>query len=142
MPSITSDSGGPPDLVGLVQGEIQSARSETRPTSRQQLADVVRQRTGMPFAEAFAFVDTYCDENEPGVPGYLQEEFAVPYLKVVAVVNVIIGVSIVYHGVQVYRAGQQAWGWYCGGVLFCGLGVFSWVQSLEREVLWRKKRRK
>jgi len=142
MPSTTQNPGETPDLVGLVQGEIQLARSETRPTSRQQLADIVRQRTGMPFADAFAFVETYCDENEPGVPGYLQEEFAVPYLKVVAIVNVIIGSVIIYRGVQVYRANLPAWGWYCAGVVFCGLAVFTWVQSLEREVLWRKRKKR
>jgi len=96
----------------------------------------------MPFNEAFAFVDTFCDENEPGVPGYLQEEFAVPYLKVVAVVNAAIGVFLIYRGVQVYRANQVSWGWYCAGVVFCGLAAFAWVQSLEREILWRKKRQR
>jgi hypothetical protein len=124
----------------MVQGEIMLARSETRPTSRQQLADIVRERTGMPFNEAFAFVDTYCEENEPGVPGYLQEEFAVPYLKVVAVVNVLIGVFLIYRGVQLYHTERVSWGWYCGGVLFCGAAAFAWVQSLEREVLWRKRK--
>lgn len=142
MSPSTQDTSGPTDLVGLVQGEINLARAETRPLSRQQLADVVRQRTGMPFADAFAFVETYCDEHEPGVPGYLQEEFAVPYLKVVAIVNALIGMGIIYRGVGVYNKHLPAWGWFCAGVVFCGLGVFAWVQSLEREVLWRKKRAK
>lgn len=142
MVPTTKDSEGSLDLVELVKGEIRLAREETRPTSRQQLADIVHRRTGMPFQEAFSFVERYCEEHEPGVPGYLQEEFAVPYLKVIAIINVAVGVGLIWNGVNVLKKQHPAWGWFCAGVLFCGLGVLSWVQSLEREILWRKKRKK
>lgn len=139
MSTMTQDSSGPSELQTLVQTEISKARNETRPTSRQQLADIVHARTGMPVADAFAFVDSYCDEHEPGVPGYLAEEFAVPYLKVVAVVNVLVAIGIFYNGVRVYHTGKPGWPWFSLGVIFFGLGALSWVKSIEREVERRRR---
>jgi len=134
MSSATRESSGSHDLKDLVASEIRKAREETRPTSRQQLADMVHARTGMPAAEAYSFVDTYCEEFEPGVPGYLQEEFAVPYLKVIAIFNVIIAIALCYYGVKIYRVNPKYWVYVSGGVVFLGFAALSWVKSLEREM--------
>jgi hypothetical protein len=142
MSSATQESNGSSDLVELIASEIRRAREETRPTSRQQLADIVHNRTGMPVAEAFSFVDIYCEEHEPGVPGYLQEEFAVPYLKVLAVVNAMIAVGLCYYGVTLYRTPKPYWIPICIGVLFLGLSALSWVKSIERELSRQKGGRK
>lgn len=141
MSSAIEESSEAADLVELIASEIRKAREDFRPTSRQQLADVVHARTGMPLADAFSLVDLYCDEHEPGVPGYLQEEFAVPYLKVLAVVNALIAVGLCYYGVTLYHTNKPYWIALCIGVLFFGLGALSWVKSLEREYNRQKKTR-
>jgi hypothetical protein len=130
------------DLVELIEKEISTARDERRPTSRQQLAEIVNERTGMPVPEALTLVDTYCDEKEPAIPYYLQDEFAIPWLKAVAVINVVIGVAFLWYGVKVLRTvpAKPGWPWFCIGTIFCGLGAFAWVQSLERFVERRRKR--
>jgi hypothetical protein len=130
------------DLIDLISSEILLAREQTRPTSRQELATIVHKRTGMSHADAFEFVDRYCDDNEPGVPGYLQEEFAIPYLKVLAIFNAAVALVICYYGVMAYRAGRPGWWvWVCIGVCVFGLGALSWVKSLEREHERHLKRR-
>lgn len=136
-----NDSGT--DLVELISKEISLARDERRPTSRQQLAEIVNDRTGMPVPEALTLVDTYCDEKEPAIPYYLQEEFAIPWLKAIAVLNVVIGVAAIWYGVKVLRTTppKPGWPWFSLGTIFCGLGVFAWVQSLERFAERRRKRR-
>lgn len=141
MASTTDKNPDSPDLIALVSQEIRTARMETRPTSRQELANIVHQRAGMPMSEAFEFVDRYCDEHEPGVPGFLQEEFAIPYLKVLAVINAIIAIVLCYNGVESYKTKQHPW-WAITsvGVIFFGLSALSWVKSLEREVERSKKK--
>jgi len=129
------------DLIEIISGEIQTARDQTRPTSRQELANIVHARTGMSVGEALEFVDSYCDENAPGVPGYLQEEFAIPYLKVLAVFFTAISLFICYHGVRLYQDRKPGWVWLCIGVVLFGLGALSWVKSIEREVERSRKGR-
>src|SRR5688500_10236048 len=69
------------DAISLIEGEICRADQERTPISRQTLAQLVNQKTGLPSADAVALVDEFCEERAPGVPYYLQEEFAIPYLK-------------------------------------------------------------
>jgi hypothetical protein len=134
---------GSQDLIALVSQEILAARMATRPTSRQELANIVHERSGMPVSDAFEFVDRYCDEHEPGVPGFLQEEFAIPYLKVLAVFNAIVAIGLCYNGVRAYEAKSPHW-WavVSFGVLFFGFSALSWVKSLEREVERNRKKAK
>jgi hypothetical protein len=142
MSSTSHGPEGAQDLIDLISTEIHLAREETRPTSRQELAHIVNARTGMPLTDAFEFVDRYCDENEPGVPGYLQEEFAIPYLKVVAVFFAIVAMVLCYNGVSLYRTAHPWWIWVTIGVLFFGAAALSWVKSLEREWDFKKKKQK
>jgi len=140
---MSSTTKGPEDNVDLIQliaSEIKESREQYRPTSRQRLAELVQERTGMPHAEATALVDTYCEENEPGVPYYLQEEFAIPYLKVIAVLNVLCGIAACYYGVKVLKTSKPGWPWFCLGTTFCGLGALAWVKSLERYAARKRQR--
>ena len=129
------------DAIGLIEREISRAQFDCRPISRQMLAESVNTETGLPIADALALVEQYCEEKAPGVPGYLQEEFAVPYLKVIAVVNVIVGIGVMLFGVNSSRTSNAAlWPYLCVGTIFCGLGAFAWVVSLERYAERRAKR--
>ena len=127
--------------VDIIQGEIQKARNDRRPTSRQMLAEIINERTGMPVAEALHIVDAYCEAEEPAIPYYLQEEFAIPYLKFVAIVIALVGIAFVWYGVMQQRLGKPAYVWYSLGTVVIGLGVFAWVQSLEKYVKRRRQRR-
>ena len=129
------------DAITLIEREIYKAENERRPISRQMLADMVHASIGIPVGDAFTLVDQYCEEKAPGVPGYLAEEFAIPYLKVIAVLNVIIGVGALWYGIGVYQKGLAKWPWWvCSGTIFIGLGVLFWVQSLEKYAARRAKK--
>ena len=131
------------DAINVIERELVSAETDRRPISRQMLAESVHSETGMPASDAFALVEQYCEEKAPAVPGYLQEEFAIPYLKVIAVLNVIVGIVVFWLGVNAYRSPAKTpmWPYLCIGTIFCGLGAFAWVTSLERYAERRAKRR-
>jgi hypothetical protein len=120
------------DAISLIEKEVVTAENDRRPVSRQMLADLVHTKTGLAQAESVALVDQYCDEKAPQVPYYLQDEFAIPYLKVVAVINVLLGIGGCYWGISLLRKQQVAWPWLCVGTIFVGLGALAWVKSLER----------
>ena len=130
------------DPLELIKAEVSRAESDRVPMSRQMLADRVHELTGMNAGEARLMVDDYCDAHAPAVPQYLAEEFAIPYLKVVAIINVVIALGLYYWGIQVFRAAKQpAWPWWCVATIFVGLGALAWVKSLERFAARKKIRR-
>ncbi|MEZ0325664.1 MAG: hypothetical protein ACAH95_07140 [Fimbriimonas sp.] len=128
------------DAISLIEREIARAEFDCRPISRQMLAETVHTETGLTTSDALALVEQYCEEKAPAVPGYLQEEFAVPYLKVIAILNVAVGVTIFWFGVNAFRSKAAVWPYLCVGTIFCGLGAFAWVVSLERYAERRAKR--
>ncbi len=128
------------DAITLIQKEIAKAEFDCRPISRQMLAERVHTETGLPSADALSIVEQYCEEQAPAVPGYLQEEFAIPYLKVIAVLNVVVGVVVFWLGVNASRTGKPIWPYLCIGTIFCGLAAFAWVMSMERYAARRAKR--
>lgn len=128
------------DLVDLVAAEIARSREERRPTSRQMLAEYVQDKTGMILTDAVSFVETYCEEREPGIPMFLQEEVAIPYLKFIAIINVFLGLGFIAYGVNLLRSGKPAHIQFSIGTVWAGLGVFAYVQSLEKFAERRKKR--
>ena len=130
------------DAITLIEREIIDSENERRPLSRQMLAELVNQRTGMPVADAFTLVDGYCDDKAPRIPHYLQEEFAIPYLKVIAAINIAITLGVYYWGIQVSRKGLPAWMYFTVGTLFLGLSALSWVKSLERYAERKAKSRR
>lgn len=127
--------------VDIIQREIQKARDDRRPTSRQMLAEIINERTGMPVSQATQIVDAYCEAEEPAIPYYLQDEFAIPYLKFIAIVIAMAGIGFIWYGVTQQRTGKPAYMWYSVGTVVIGLGVFAWVQSLEKFVQRRRARR-
>ncbi len=131
----------PADAISLIQQEVNDAESERRAISRQMLADMIHARVGIPHADAAVLVDQFCDERAPAVPHYLQEEFAIPYLKVVAVVNVLLGIGAFYWGIAVFQKTRDTpWPWLCFGTIFVGLGALAWVKSLEWYAARKAKR--
>jgi hypothetical protein len=140
MSSPAQNSGKAVGHVDIIQDEIKKARDDRRPTSRQTLAEIVHERSGMPIAEALQLVDSYCETEEPAIPYYLQEEFAIPYLKFIAIMIVLGGIAFIWYGVTEQRKGRPAYVWYSLGTVVIGLGVFAWVQSLEKYVERRKRR--
>ncbi len=139
MSTSTPQRQKPVDALSLLEREIRSADSDRRPISRQSLAELLRERTGIPNPDAVALVDEYCDEKAPGVPYYLQDEFAIPYLKVIAIINALIGGGVYWYGVTAFRAAEPGWPWFCLGTIIVGLGVLAWVKSLERFVARKRK---
>src|SRR6185312_12332335 len=107
--------------------------------SRQALADLIHRGTGMPHSDAVRLVDRYCDEHAPSVPHYLQEEFAIPYMKVLAILVAVVSIAVFYYSVVVYRSGKPNHYWLVAGTLLLGVACLFWVKSLE---LWAARKNK
>ncbi len=125
------------DLAAVLNEEIEGARKERRAVSRQMLAKVVQIKSDLPAAEAMDYVQRYCDNESLPIPEYLAEEFAIPYLKVLAVVLVAVAIGVFYWAMHLRSAGKEAWPVFILGVLTCGIAVLLWVRSLEREATTR-----
>lgn len=133
MATVNHPSGENVDCIALVQQEIASAREQRRPMSRQGLATLVQKRTGMPPKDALAIVAAFCDEKEPALPEYLESEFVIGWLKVVAVGLVVVGIVFFFYAQKAHSRGDAYWPYLLLGTVFVGTAVFSWVRSLEKE---------
>jgi len=122
------------DCLAIVQAEIEAARKEQRPMSRQALVNLVHRRTGMPLKDAAVIVEAFCDEKEPALPEYLASEFVVGWLKVLAVGQITVGVVFFYYASRAHERGEPIWIYMVLGTVFAGFAVLAWVQSLEKEV--------
>jgi hypothetical protein len=140
MASVTRTT-SPADAITIIEREVREAEGERRAISRQELAELVHASTGIPTAEAFTMVDRYCDEHAPAVPHYLAEEFAIPWLKGVAVLNIAIAIGFYYWGIKLARLGQPGWPYLVAGTIFLGLSALAWVKSIERYAERRAKKR-
>jgi hypothetical protein len=127
------------DCTALVEEEIAAARTERRPVSRQALANLVQKRTGMPPKDALAIVDAFCDEKEPALPVYLESEFVIGWLKVLAIGQAVVGIVFFYYASKAHQRGEPIWVYLMLGTVFIGIAALCWVQSLEREVRNRDK---
>ena len=122
------------ELEQLLGDEIAKARSEARPISRLSLIKLLQTQYTMNGHEAEEFVDTYCEEKAPGVPTYLSNEFGVPYLKVLAIFNIVVGIALlIVAAVTMSRAVNGYLIWLGLGLLFVAGAAFSWVQSIKPE---------
>lgn len=120
------------DLERFLALEIDKARAKARPISRVTLSRRLHDEHGLPIKEAEEFVEAFCDEHEPAVPEYLSSEFGTPYLKVIAVINVLIAISFLVMAVRFSGRGQGLWmGLGLGGLFLVGAG-FAWVNSLRK----------
>ena len=101
--------------------------------SRQGLANLVQKRTGMPPKDATAIVGAFCDEKEPALPEFLESEFVIGWLKVIAFGLVIVGGVFYFYALKAHDHSNPVWPWLVLGTVFVGTAVFSWVKSLEKE---------
>lgn len=118
------------DLEQWIASEIANAREDARPISRLTLTRMASTRFGMNPHDAERFVDAYCDEKAPAVPTMLSTEFGVPYLKVLAALNVVLAL-----GCFILAMKLPSW-IFIGlilGLAFLGGSVFCWVRSLSPE---------
>jgi len=119
--------------IELIATEIAKADFDRIPTSRQKLGQLVSSKLTIPPAEAYKIVDEYCDDKAPGVPHYLQEEFAMPYLKVLAVVNSILGIVALWWGAHQWRATKPSWPWFVVAAVLIGFAGYSFVKIVQKE---------
>jgi hypothetical protein len=128
---------GPPTVEVIIQAEIAKARANYSPISRRMIALALHDQKQIPYREAFDMVDVYCDEHESAVPGYISSEFGIFYLKVIAVLNVFVGLVLAYFGVRAFqnpRGTMPSWAWFTITTLFIGFATLCWVKSIEREL--------
>lgn len=120
------------DPVVIVAEEIDSARRENRPTSRQALAKLLAAKSGIEARRASDLVDEYCDEHDAGVPMYLESEFLPGYLKVVAVLLVLVSFAVFGFGVNLLNQQKTAWPALVLATLVLGIGALAWAKSLNK----------
>jgi len=123
-----------PELEQLLANEIASARSEARPISRLTLTRLLQTKYSLHLHEAEVMVDRYCDEKAPGVPTYLSSEFGTPYLKVLAIINIAVGLGLsIMAAVSQHKGGFAFVPWLLGALLFIGSAALFWVKSVTPE---------
>lgn len=121
-----------PELEQALAVEIANARSEARPISRLTLTRLLQSKFPINPHDAERFVDNYCDDKAPGVPTYLSSEFGVPYLKVVAFINVAVTIGMgITAAVMMRRGGTGFLLWLGGAVVFLGAAAFCYFQSVR-----------
>lgn len=111
--------------------EIASARSDARPVSRFTLTRLLQSKFGVSAHDAERFVDRYCDEKEPAIPTYLSNEFGVPYLKIISILNVLLCVGFYVVTLKFQRPGLSVWPGMVLGTLFLVGAVVMWAQSMR-----------
>lgn len=121
------------DPTEVVREQYLASMQNLAPTSRNLLAKQLANATGLSPREALEVVDRYCDEESLAIPAYLSREFAVGWMKVVAVINVIIAGGWLWYGRTLHLQKIHPWGLWCLGAIFCGLAVLFWLKSLEME---------
>jgi|GEM_PF-1755530 len=117
----------------LIATEIARSEFDRVPTSRQKLGQLVSAKLPIPPAEAYKLVDEYCDEKAPGVPHYLQSEFAGPYLKVLAVVNSFLGIGCAWWAAHSWRLGKTSWPWFLLCAALVGSACYFFFQIIQKE---------
>lgn len=121
------------DALEILSREVENSKKHHKPTSRHRLAELIVTETGMPFRDALEVTEAYCDKNAPAIPEYLMGEFAIFWLKVIAIIEAIGGLVVFYYSTVAWRTHAPMWPWLCFGTLLCGTSAFMWVKSLESE---------
>lgn len=122
-----------PEHIEFVKKEYEASRIALVPTSRNTLAKHLAQKTGKTLKEALAVVDQYCEDNSVAIPDYLSKEFTVGWLKVLACSNTVLSLGMFWYGRVLHLQHLQPYGVWCVAVIFLGLAIMSWIQSLEKE---------
>jgi hypothetical protein len=134
MPSLEEGQTPKDRAVERVAQEIAIAERDRIPTSRQMLTQLVTTNFGIPQADAANLVDEYCDENAPGVPVYLQDELESPFLKVMAVLNSVLGIAALWNGSRIWHMQGKSWPWFIFGAIFVGAAGYAWFKTIQREI--------
>jgi hypothetical protein len=135
MPILDEGQSPKDRAIERIAHEIAKAEYDRVPTSRQRLAQLVFAEFKIPVAEATKLVDEYCDEKAPGVPYYLKEEFESPFLKVMAVINSVLGIAFVWYGSTVWhRVSKGSWPYFVVGAIFVGLASYCWFKTIQKEL--------
>lgn len=119
------------DPLDCLREQLKTSADGRVPISRFGLAEIVSERTGMPFDQAQLLVDAYCDQYATHVPAYLGREFNLFWPKVLAFTFTIAGTGVFWYAMNLQRAKKPAWLWFAVGTVVFGLGVFQWVRGLE-----------
>ena len=133
MPNFDDGTTPRDKAVELIATEIAKADFDRIPTSRQKLGQLVSTKFTIPPSEAYRIVDEYCDEKAPGVPHYLQDEFATPYLKVLAVVNSLLGIGTAWWAAHSWKAGKTSWPWFLLTAFLVGFAGYAFFKVVQRE---------
>ncbi len=119
--------------IEMIATEIAKADYDRIPTSRQKLGQLVSLNLAIPPAESYRIVDEYCDDKAPGVPHYLQDEFATPYLKVLAVANSIFGIGTAFWASHLWKTGKVSWPWFLLTAFLIGFAGYAFFKVVQKE---------
>ncbi len=119
------------EVIHIVEREIAQARAEDRVISREHLVQVVSQETKMQGKLFDYVVEQYCDQNAPGIPGFLRSDVESPFLRIATVVNVLLMLGSGIAGVVRFSRGEASWPFFVASVVFCGLSLLTFYNSTK-----------
>src|SRR5690242_12012810 len=113
----------------MVFEQIMAARAENRAVSRHMLSQQLHASAGLSPKEAFAVVETYCDNEAPIIPEYLGNEFIVSYLKTMALIFAGVSIVVMLFSAIKWLNGDHRfeWGFWISAVILAFSGT-GWVK--------------
>ena len=117
------------EVIHILEREIASARSEERVISREHLVRLVHVQTKYSPKLYEFIVEQYCDENAPGIPGFLRSDVESPFLRIATFVNVILMLISGIVGVVRFSRGLPSWPFFIASVAFCGISLLTFYNS-------------
>ncbi len=119
-------------VIQHVEIELAASRKESRIISRQTLAEYAGLRMGLTANQVSYVVEHYCNENAPGIPGFLSSQVETPVLKVAAMINLALGVVACLVGLFLANKSLPAWPAFALGGAFFLFGIIAYVKSLNQ----------
>ncbi len=132
MPSLDEGQSPREKALERIAQEIAKADQDRVPTSRQKLSQTLAAELKLPGSEANRLVDEYCDDKAPGVPFYLQDEFAKPYMKWSAIINSVLALIAAIYAANVMHNGRMSWPWFALAAVLLAFAGFSAIRAIQQ----------
>ena len=116
-------------VIKHIEFEIADAKRSERVISRTHLAKYAAGKMGLSAKQVIDVVEIYCDEHASGIPGFLQHDVEMPFLKIVSVVFLILLVGASIIGLFLAQRGQPFWPAFGAAFVFFVIALVTYIRS-------------